>query len=64
MIEKSGAWYSYAGQKIGQGKTNACQYLQENPAVSDEIEAKIRGQKITGVAVITDSPGDDDQEVA
>lgn len=64
LIEKSGAWYSYAGQKIGQGKANACQYLQENPAVSDEIEAKLRSQKITGVAVITDSPGDDDQEVA
>ncbi|MCD9091902.1 recombinase RecA [Pseudomonas sp. CP-1] len=64
LIEKSGAWYSYAGQKIGQGKANACQYLQENSAVSDEIEAKLRSQKITGVAVITDSPGDDDQEVA
>lgn len=64
LIEKSGAWYSYAGQKIGQGKANACQYLQENPAVSDEIEAKLRSQKITGVAVITDSHGDDDQEVA
>ena len=64
LIEKSGAWYSYAGQKIGKGKANACQYLQENPAVSDEIEAKLRSQKITGVAVITDSPGDDDQEVA
>ncbi|MDI9101667.1 DNA recombination/repair protein RecA, partial [Pseudomonas aeruginosa] len=42
LIEKSGAWYSYAGQKIGQGKANACQHLQENPAVSDEIEAKLR----------------------
>lgn len=42
LIEKSGAWYSYNGQKIGQGKTNAAQYLADNPEVAAEIEGKIR----------------------
>jgi recombination protein RecA len=37
LIEKSGSWYSYEGNKIGQGKDNVREYLKENPAVSDEI---------------------------
>ncbi len=42
LIEKSGSWYSYEGNKIGQGKDNVREYLKENPAVSDEIELKIK----------------------
>jgi recombination protein RecA len=42
LVEKSGSWYSYNGQKIGQGKENAKDYLKENPTVANEIEAKIR----------------------
>ena len=42
IIEKSGSFYSYKGDKIGQGRDNAKQYLQDNPAVSDEIENFIR----------------------
>lgn len=42
VVEKSGAWYSYNGEKIGQGKENAKIYLQEHPDVRDEIDAKIR----------------------
>jgi recombination protein RecA len=42
IIEKSGAWYSYKGEKIGQGKDNTREFLKENPALSDEIEARIR----------------------
>ena len=42
ILEKSGAWYSYNGQKIGQGKENVKVYLKENPALRDEIELKIR----------------------
>ncbi|MEH6617785.1 MAG: recombinase RecA, partial [Porticoccus sp.] len=42
LVDKSGAWYAYKGNKIGQGKANACEYLRENPAVADEIEQKIR----------------------
>lgn len=42
IIEKAGAWFSYNGDKIGQGRENAKNYLKENPAVAAEIEAKIR----------------------
>jgi len=42
IVEKSGAWYSYNGEKIGQGKDNSREYLKEHPEVADEIDAKIR----------------------
>ena len=42
IIDKSGAWYSYNGEKIGQGKENVKNYLKENPTIRDEIEEKIR----------------------
>jgi recombination protein RecA len=42
LVEKSGAWYSYKGDKIGQGKDNAREYLKEHPEVAAEIEGKIR----------------------
>ena len=41
-IEKAGAWYSYKGSKIGQGKANAAKYMEENQAIADEIEKAIR----------------------
>lgn len=43
FVEKAGAWYSYNGEKIGQGKDNARQFLKENPDIANEIDAKIRG---------------------
>jgi recombination protein RecA len=42
LVEKAGAWFSYNGEKIGQGKENAKEYLKEHPEVAAEIEAKIR----------------------
>jgi len=42
VVNKSGAWYAYEGNKIGQGRENAKQYLKDNPAVCDEIAAKVR----------------------
>ncbi len=42
IIEKAGAWFSYNGDKIGQGRENAKRYLMENPTVAEEIENKIR----------------------
>ncbi len=42
IVEKSGAWYSYNGERLGQGRENIKKYLEENPAVCDEIEGKIR----------------------
>ncbi|MBQ9989946.1 MAG: recombinase RecA [Lachnospiraceae bacterium] len=44
IVNKSGAWYAYEGTKIGQGRENAKQYLKDNPAVCEEIEAKVRAQ--------------------
>jgi recombination protein RecA len=44
LVEKSGAWYAYKGNKIGQGKANAAKYMSENPAIADEIEKAIRDQ--------------------
>ncbi|MFN3712803.1 MAG: recombinase RecA [Alcanivoracaceae bacterium] len=44
LIDKSGAWYAYKGDKIGQGKQNACDYLKENQKVREEIEAEIRAR--------------------
>lgn len=42
IVQKTGAWFAYNGQKIGQGKVNAMKFLDDNPAVADEIEQKIR----------------------
>jgi recombination protein RecA len=42
LVEKSGAWYSYNGEKIGQGKDNAREYLRSNPDIAVEIENKVR----------------------
>lgn len=42
IVNKSGAWYAYKGEKIGQGRENAKQYLKDNPAVCGEIETLIR----------------------
>ena len=42
IIEKSGAWYAYKGEKIGQGKENAKLYLEKNPSVAEEVEKAVR----------------------
>jgi len=42
IIEKSGAWYAYKGEKIGQGKENAKLYLEKNPKIADEVERAVR----------------------
>src|SRR5690606_41027646 len=42
VIEKAGAWYSYNGERIGQGKDNARNYLKERPELAHEIENKVR----------------------
>ena len=51
LVEKSGAWYAYQGNKIGQGKANAAKYLAENPAIGAEIEKQIREKLLTSGAV-------------
>lgn len=49
-VEKSGAWYSYKGDKIGQGKANSIKYLQDNPQIAAELEGKIREAYLQGPA--------------
>jgi recombination protein RecA len=57
IVEKSGAWYSYDGERIGQGKENARQYMKENPAVAVKLEAALRSQ-----FVAADAPRDKDDD--
>src|SRR6201997_3765270 len=55
IVEKSGAWYSYGSERIGQGKDNARQYLKDNPSVAKEIEDKLRAvfaAKVAGAAPV------------
>ena len=47
LVDKSGAWYAYKGDKIGQGKTNAAKFLDDNPALATEIEGEIRRQTMS-----------------
>ncbi len=53
IVEKSGAWYSYSGNRIGQGKDNARQFLKDNPEMAHEIEAKIRTAVLPEVVTAT-----------
>jgi recombination protein RecA len=55
IVEKSGAWYSYSGDRIGQGKDNAREFLREHPEIAQEIEGKIRDA--VGVARVGGSSG-------
>jgi recombination protein RecA len=54
IVEKTGAWYTYGKDRIGQGKDNARDYLKENPKVAQEIEAKIRAA--VGAAIAAQAP--------
>ena len=51
IVEKSGAWYSYNGAKIGQGKDNVRVWLKENPDVANEIDSKIRAAAGTNIEI-------------
>jgi recombination protein RecA len=51
LVEKSGAWYGYDGERIGQGKENARQYLKDNPSVAAQLEAQLR-EKFVPVVVV------------
>ncbi len=47
IVDKSGAWYSYGGTRIGQGKDNARAFLKEHPELAAEVEGKVRGELLT-----------------
>jgi len=58
IVEKSGAWYSYKGDRIGQGKDNARNFLKDNPGIAAEIEAQIRA------AALPQAAGEDSAQLA
>ncbi|GIL41518.1 recombinase RecA [Roseiterribacter gracilis] len=63
VVEKSGSWMSYNGDRIGQGRENAKTFLRDNPEIANQIEAKIRANAgIVGDAMITGPEADDDAE--
>ncbi len=63
MIEKSGAWYSYKGDRVGQGKDNVRLYLREHKAVADEIDARIREKLLVKPTGATPATADVAEEV-
>ncbi|OYV32999.1 MAG: DNA recombination/repair protein RecA, partial [Acidocella sp. 20-61-6] len=63
VVEKSGAWFSYDSQRIGQGRENAKQFLRDNPKMADAIEKKIRDQAAAiSEALLVADTGDGDSE--
>jgi recombination protein RecA len=61
VIEKSGAWFSYSGERIGQGRENAKSFLKQHPEMAQEIERKIRENAGLIAAKITDASSEDDR---
>lgn len=55
LIEKSGAWYSYNGEKIGQGKDNARMFLKERPEIAKALDAKLREQLLAKPTVVSEA---------
>jgi recombination protein RecA len=60
ILEKSGAWYAYNGEKIGQGRDNSREFLRENPELAREIENKIRAE--IGIAALPADAGEQAEE--
>ncbi len=59
MVDKAGAWYSYQGNKIGQGKNNVMKFLQENTAIAQELEQKVRAELLASTALSLSAGGED-----
>ena len=60
IVEKSGSWFSFESQRIGQGRNNARQFLIDNPPIANAIELKIREQAgIVVNAMMTEPTGDE-----
>jgi recombination protein RecA len=63
IVTRKGAWYSYKGENISQGRDNAIIYLKENPQVSQEIEQTLKQKLMAGTAApIEVEPGDEDED--
>ncbi|MCX8642153.1 MULTISPECIES: recombinase RecA [unclassified Gilliamella] len=53
LVDKAGAWYSYNGEKVGQGKANSIKFLQEHPEIAQELETKLRDLLLNSPAVFS-----------
>lgn len=65
IVQKSGAWYSFEGERLGQGRENAKQFLKENPEIEKEIDTKVRAYYQLGTSVANETAAaaeDDEQE--
>ena len=62
FVQKSGSWYSYGNEKIGQGKENAKQFLRDNPEKAQELEKAIREKAFAKLAPATPVHEDEDVE--
>ena len=62
LLDKAGAWYSYGDERIGQGKENARQYLKDNPAVAQRLEAAVREKLLPVVAAPRDKSEAEDAD--
>jgi recombination protein RecA len=62
LIEKAGAWYSYNGNRIGQGKDNVRNFLKDNPDIAAEIDNKVRELLLPKNIVVADEDAEDDVE--
>ena len=65
VVEKSGAWYSYDSQRIGQGRENAKVFLKDNPDIAAKIEAQVRANSgLIAEAILAGEAGKDDDDDA
>ena len=62
LVDKSGAWYAYKGNKIGQGKANVGIFLTENPEIAAEIESQIRAKELGNLKPVEDAPATSEQD--
>ncbi len=62
IIKKSGAWYSYGEQRIGQGRENAKSFLDENPDVARDVEAKVLGALGIGPSVVVEVAAESEEK--
>ena len=63
VVEKSGAWYSYGKERIGQGRENAKLFLKEHPDMADEVEVKVKEFLGIGAAAVVPAPVENGEEV-
>ncbi|MFT5757696.1 MAG: recombination protein RecA [Alteromonadaceae bacterium] len=62
MVEKAGAWYSYGGERIGQGKANSTKYLSEHPKMAKELDGRLRAELLAKKSVEKDKEKDKEKE--